>query len=266
MPPSLEEITRRSKILWAGNLETTPSINLMLREKQSWQGIISNNQEYCQSALQLGMLLVRREDDLDGAMTTFARSLPQIDEIIALLDAGNSIREPTLLEMPLHMSVLCGDRTKALKLAALLEPMPVNGGEDWDGNWLEMRTRLFGALIQDDLPKFMRWFPVYARSKKPHLDLYLKAYFELYRAILQRDQPRYDLLILQVSKEFDLRGTDKKARDPWDQYGGGIENNFVVDFMALSVAALAHRHGMTTTLETVYFPQALYQRIITAQG
>jgi hypothetical protein len=180
-----------------------------------------------------------------------------------LLDAGNSIREPGIFDIPLHMSVLCGDMAQAQRLARALEKLPEQSGQ----MCYEYRMRMFAALIQNNGAAFDQWQAAYRASKTFEFDQkYLKLYIDLYAAVRAREANAYTKLCQAIAANFLVRAKDRKAEQAEAHYGGGIENNFVVDFMALSVAAIAHRHGMTTTLDTVYFPQSLFQRILAAQG
>jgi hypothetical protein len=263
MPLSIEEIAVRKsdQSLWTMN--DVIRANIGLREKQNWQRIMMNDTHYCQSALQLGMLLVRREDDLDGAMTTFARSLPQIDEMITLMEAGHVPKEVLDIEIPLYVCVLSGDMTRARKLSHLVLPKT----EQIDSYILGTCTWLLGAVINNDKEMAGRLYSAYNKVEKNVGGKdYITPYMSLCHAIMQNNQEEYTKLMHEIASSWTARAKDKNLEKSHSYYGGGIESNFVLDFMALSVAAIAHRHGMTTTLDTAYFPQSLYQRIIAAQG
>jgi hypothetical protein len=209
------------------------------------------------SALQLGMLNARLDADFSSAMATFSAGALYAPELIALATAKVAL-EADFFEAPIYCCLLASKQREAEDLARSLSAIPVSG----DLSWFELSARLLAAFVLKDEERFDSLIQYSDKVEKNYRQRQLEIYFQMYRAVLARDQALYDRLMQEANDKFKARAKDKQFGDELSEYGGLQENAFVLDFMSLGVASIARRLSLTNSLNSEYFPQTLLEKIV----
>jgi hypothetical protein len=92
----------------------------------------------------------------------------------------------------------------------------------------------------------------------------LSVYFDLWHAVLIRDQPAFDASMLR-REEHHVRWSKQRGEGRLE-FGGGEESKYIIDFMGVGCAILARKRGMTCDTDTMYLPRAMVDRALDSPG
>ena len=258
MTITFEEVASRKRQRLPHSIEQTPKILEIVRAKQDWRNIAFNVHIVSQSVLCLGMLQARVDKDIDAALRTFSAGKVFAQELIQLVEDGDKFPQQTLadieknrevvanFELPIYCSLLLADIDLAIRLAQAQKTFKLTQ----EPGWFELNARLLGAFVLDDKVLFDSLLQSYNRLKLLYGQELLGLYIKLYETVINRDKAQYEALLIKASEDFKLRAKDKKLGDISPEYGSLVENVFVLDFMALGVAALANQRGMNADVDT----------------
>lgn len=252
--PDFETIAARKRQRLNGEMDSTSEIVAILRGRGDGFHAASALDQACIAALNLGMMAMRLDGDPAAALSAFRRGLPFARQLL-VLHAEGLFGTAFEYHAAIHLTLLCKEFEMADALASMtLElPKPKSGQSD-DSH--EAFGRMLAATVLDDAARLEMW-----RGQLPKKLLYWwqcqMVYADLYRAIVERDQEKFDLLMRQRDEAFKSRLTDKKFGDARMEFGGRDENRFVIDFMGLGAAIMAARRGMAVVEDTWSVPMVL---------
>ncbi|WP_047533284.1 hypothetical protein [Methylotenera sp. N17] len=269
MAVSFEEMLNRKRQSLLRQISRTEEIFQTVRAKQDWRNIAFNVRMVSQSALCLGMIQARIDQDFATALRTFSAGKVFALELIQLVEDGDKFPQQTTGDiqknrdltanfgLPIYCSLLSGDINLAIKLAQAQKTFKLTQ----ELEWFELSARLLGAFILDDKSLFNSLLKSYSKLKLLYGQELLDIYIKLYESVINRDKAQYEVLLKKASEDFKLRAKDKKLGDISPEYGSLVENAFVLDFMALGIAVVANQRGMDIDVDTIFFPQKLLQLI-----
>lgn len=84
---------------------------------------------------------------------------------------------------------------------------------------------------------------------------WLTIYLDLYQAVLDRDQARFDELMRDREEGYVARSLNKNAGESRPEFGGGEQSQFVFDFMGVGIAKVACRRGMRCDFDSTFLPK-----------
>jgi hypothetical protein len=82
-------------------------------------------------------------------------------------------------------------------------------------------------------------------------------YFDMWYAILLRDQAAFDLAMVQ-REEHHVRLSKRKGEGRLE-FGGGADSKYIIDFMGVGGAIVARRRGMSCDVDTTFLPRDLVE-------
>ena len=270
MAVSFEEMLVRKRQRLPLRISRAEETFQIVRAKQDWGNYAFNVYLVSQSALCLGMLQARVDQDFSTVLKTFSARKVFAQELIQLVEDGDKFPQQTLadieknrevvanFELSIYCSLLSGDIDLAIRLAQAQKTFKLTQ----EPGWFELKARLLGALVLDDKVLFDSLLQSYNKLKLLYGQEPLDVYIKLYASVINRDKAQYEFILKKASEDFELRAKDKKLDEMLPEYGGGLENPFVLDFMALGVAVLANQRGMETNIDKEFFPQKLFKLIL----
>lgn len=240
-----------------------------LRDEHNWRHIAWNIGSLAEATLRYAMFQVRIDDDLETAFRTLMISNQYSVELAEMIEAGDKFSQNNLAEIqdnwelasdftsPIYCCLLSGNVPLAQRLAQAV--MAIKLPQDPD--WFDVTAHLLSAFVLDNRALFSDLWPIYEKLHLYYGQKILDDYMQLYKAVLRRDTAEYARLLKKVSEEFHLREKDKKLED-FGEYGGPSENAFVLDFMALGIAYVAHLRGMSigAEIDTEFFPLEFFKK------
>lgn len=254
--PDFETIVARTRELFNDEIDNRGEILAELRDRLD--GFLSARalNKGCIAALNLGMMAMRLDGDPAAALSALRRGLPFARQLLELHEDG-LFGTAWHSHAPLHLCLLCEEFEMADALASMTLDLPKpKSGQSDDSH--EAFGRMLAATVLDDAARLELW-----RGQLPKKLLYWwqcqMVYADLYQAIVQREQERFDLLMRQRHEAFKSRLTDKKFGDARMEFGGRDENRFVIDFMGLGAAIMAIKQGMAVVEDTWSVPLALVE-------
>lgn len=273
MVVGFEEMLARKRQSLLRHLSRAEETFEIVRAKQDWRNIAFNVHRVSQSTLCLGMIQARIDQEFTTALKTFSAGKVFALELIQLVEDGDKFPRQTLadieknrevvsnFELPIYCSLLSGDIDLANQLAQAQKIFKLTQ----EPGWFELDARLLGAFVLDDKPLFDSLLQGYSKLKLLYGQELLGVYINLYETVINRDKVQYEALLKKVSEDFKRRAKDKKLDVMSPEYGGRLENPFVLDFMALGIAVLANQRGMGADVDTEFFPQKLFKLIFEEQ-
>lgn len=271
MAISFEEMLKRKRQHLSYSVEQRPQILQIVRAKLDWRSIAYNVSGVSRDLLCLGMLQARIDKDYTSALHSFSAGKVYARELIQLVEDGDKFPQNTLLdiekncdvvnncELPIYCSLISGDIDLTTQLAQAQKTFKLTQ----EPRCYELTARLLGASVLDDKPLFDSLLERYSKLELLEgQDLLFDIYVKLYEAVINRDKVQYETLQKKASEDFKLRAKHKKLQDILPEYGGGRENPFVLDFMALGIAVVANQRGMVADVDTEFFPQKLFKLIL----
>lgn len=269
MPVSFEEMLNRKRQRLLHHLGRAEETFQIVRASKDWKNIAFNVRMVYRSALCLGMMQARIDQDFTAALKTFSLGKVYALELIQLVEDGDKYPQNTSLdieknsdvvsncELPMYCSLLAGDIDLARKLAQAQKTFKLTQ----EPYWFELTARLLGAFVLDDKPLFDSLLQSYSKLKLLYGQELLGVYIKLYETVINRDNVQYENLLKKAAEDFKLRAKDKKLDVMSPEYGGFIENGFVLDFTVLGIAVVANQYGMVADIDTEFFPQKLFKLI-----
>lgn len=218
--------------------------------KENWRALSGVARGACQDALRLAMLEIRFNNDIASAKEKLSRA-KSAGLVLAGIPEGAV--SASRFDLPIYCCLLAHDVSGAERLAnvALL-------GKVTSGNHFDVHAKILSAFVLDDIRLLEEQIRVFDGMAKLYWWRAQRVYFDLYRAVLQKDERLYNQLLNKAISSFGSRATDKDFGDQLGEYGGLEYNQFAIDFMALGIAILAQSKGLEFTgTSNDYFPTAL---------
>jgi hypothetical protein len=244
-------------------LATTPDILSKLYAKKDFRMIGLNVDVIGRALLLRGMIAQRVDHNTAAALADFrlaAGYTAEFDKSLAAIrDLGGAPCVSADLniasfEIPIFACVLAGDWGRSRAVASLTRDALVRDLED---PVKALMTRLLAALILEDEAGFQRLRERYDRAKKSRWWQHFPVYIDMYEAVLKRDSSRYIELAAQADVAFRARARDKQFGTLRPEYGGQEQNDIVLDFMALGIAAVARSRNIALPPDSDIVPYAL---------
>jgi hypothetical protein len=221
-----------------------------LKSKENWKALSGVAKGACQDALQLAMLELRCNDDVVSAKSYFMRARTAG---LALTTIPEGAVVASSFDIPIYCCLLAHDISGATNLAGVALLEKVTPGSHFDAH-----AKILSAFVLDDIELFEENMQVFHDLEKLYWWEKQRVYFDLYRAVLQRDGALYNQLLKNAVAEFKLRATDKDFGEQLGEYGGLEYNQFAIDFMALGIAILAQSKGLACAEPSIeHFPTEL---------
>lgn len=111
---------------------------------------------------------------------------------------------------------------------------------------------MLGAL--DKKTEFLKAYSKFTKLKKGACEQWYAHYVDMLAAIVERDQERFDSLLLEAESQMKNHGTSKK----WGAtvMSGGLEyNSIVYDYQGTAMCCLALIRGMQVNHFSCYYPE-----------
>lgn len=240
-------VASRARMMCEALLERSPKKLVSLEERQDWGAYGSYIHSLCRSALRLAMLDIRQCADVKAAR----ERLRDASEMALKLRHGKPEEiAPCFFDIPIFCCLIHGDYDGANALARLC----VQSSSGKCGSYFDVHAKVLSAFVLQDGDLYDRMVADFRELPSNYWWSKQLVYFDLYAAVMRRDQGALNGLLMASQSEFDKRGTDKKFGDKMPEYGGLLESNFVIDFMALGIAALAFSVGMKVDFDGKFFP------------
>ena len=220
-----------------------------MKERENWKALSRLAKGVARNALQYAMIELRCNKDFTSAKALFERA--RIASI-ALVDIPENVAPASSFDIPMFCSLLAHDvdNTKMLAEVALTEKVI-------PGSHFDVHAKILSAFVLDDFKLAEKWVQEFDGLKKLYWWDKQRIYFDLYKAVLQRDGESFNDLLTKAVTQFKERETDKKFGDQLGEYGGLEYNKFAIDFMAIGIAIIAKSKGMNSSLDNDYFPLKL---------
>ena len=124
--------------------------------------------------------------------------------------------------------------------------------------------RLLGLFVLDRRQAFSALRTQYFCPPKRKLYPFwrwLQIYLDLYQAVLDRDQARFEELMPEREAKYLARSKDEKAGESRPEFGGGMESNFTFDFMGVGIAKIAVQRGMRCDFDATHLPKVVVHSV-----
>lgn len=113
---------------------------------------------------------------------------------------------------------------------------------------------MLGTL--DKKEEFLIAYPKFVAFKKGGGEQWSAHYVDMLEAIVERDQDKFDALLLDAEQQMQSHGTSKKWGD--DVMSGGLEYNAIVyDYQGTAMCCLAKLRGMQVNHFSCYYPEEI---------
>jgi hypothetical protein len=251
---------------FAHELATIPGTLEKLYAKRNYRRVGHLVDTMARVHLQRGMIAARLEGDFQSARTDFSQAAALTLEFERALEGiGQGDAEPVPptffgcldiedFENPLLMCALAHDWPRAEAVARITRDPRVRDLEDPVHS---LMVRMLAALVLDDAAAFAVLKSAYDKRKKSAWMKYFVHYVDMYEAVINRDQARYNELALTADQLYRARARDRKLGDLRPEYGGLRDNEHMLDFMALAIAIVAVKRGMCAGKESDIVPAEL---------
>jgi hypothetical protein len=252
-------------------LETLPGILAHVYAKKDFRRIGYVVESMNRILLQRGMMTARILGDFARARADFARAASltvELDRALELIREGTDTPAPNgasfcldahSLELPVFACLLAEDWTRVEVVARMaLDLHAVDMLEDQVG---VLMTRLLAAFVLDERTVFAALRVPYNRIAKSMWWKYFAHYVDMYESVLERDQARYTDLAASADKFYRARARNRTIGDLRPEYGGLAENERMLDFIALAIAIVAVKRGMSPGKESDIVPSQLISHL-----
>ncbi len=221
-----------------------------LKSKGNWKALSGVAKGACRDALQLAMLELRCNNDAASAKAYLMRASAAG---MALADIPESTVVASSFDIPIYCCLLAHDLSGSEKLASVALVENLTPGSHFDAH-----AKILSAFVLDDIDLFEKHLQDFNSLEQLYWWEKQIVYFDLYKAVLQRDGELFNQLLKNAIAEFKLRATDKDFGEQLGEYGGLEYNQFVIDFMAIGITILAQSKGLSCTMPSIeYFPAVL---------
>lgn len=208
-------------------------------------------------ALEKGMVQSRFQGDTEAAIATFRRGsdavVPALESILPRtqrVSGGAEIRAEIFFN-PFFCGLLAGDWQAVEKVAAMLHGPMFNPDETLHDGLM----RIYSALAREDDQAYQaarEW--TRRKIESPSVTVH-KLHVQIADAVSAGDQAALDGLLAEAIATFPARG---KRRTPGMLYGFGRDDNkIVLDFIAVGLAKIATRRGLSVDADSAVLPRAL---------
>jgi len=240
-------ISSRTRMLCEALLERAPQKLLSLEAKQDWSAYGAYIHSLCRSALRLAMLDIRERTDIKSAKKRL-----RVASEMALKMKCEKPEDiaPCFFDIPVSCCLIHGDLDNAKALARLC----IRSLSARQGSYFDAHAKVLSAFVLQDSDLYDRMVEDFRKLPSNYWWSRQSVYFDLYAAVMRRDQDHFARLLMASQNEFERRGADREFGDKMPEYGGILENDLVVDFMALGVSSVALSVGMTIDFDGKYFP------------
>lgn len=225
----------------------------------SHEQVLYNLKVVACDALCAGMLAIRWEDDLKAGVGYFAQGADITDRFLDFGKRGF----PTSAWLSHHLlycNVLSNRFEQATALAEWTSTIVAPNPRLTDVE-SEAFGRLLALFILDRRDEFItvrqQCFNPPPRKLHPFWQ-WLTVYLDLYQAVLDRDQARFDEL-MQVREGACVKWSKKKAGGSRPEFIGGELSQFVFDFMGVGVAKIARHRGMRCDFDSTFLPKKVVE-------
>lgn len=117
---------------------------------------------------------------------------------------------------------------------------------------------MLGAL--DKKEEFLTAYSTFVAIKKGGGEQWSAHYVDMLAAIVERDQKKFDALLLDAEQQMQSHGTSKKWGD--DVMSGGLEYNAIVyDYQGIAMCNLAKLRGMQVNHYSNYYPNEIIEEV-----
>lgn len=206
-------------------------------------------------ALCAGMLAIKWDKDLKAGIAYFAQGADLHRKFLDFARRGLPAAAWHAHHL-IYCNLLCSRFDAAAELsewaAGFVTPEPHRSDED-----SEAFGRLLGLFVLDHKADFASLRNGYFGPSRP-LSAFWQwqtLYLDLYKAVLDRDQARFDALMQARERVYVARSKDKRLGESSPEFGGGEGSQFVFDFMGVGIAKLARHRGMRCDFEAVFLPK-----------
>lgn len=156
----------------------------------------------------------------------------------------------------LYCSLMAGRFEKAEAVAQWMLQCPVVAEDEADP--ADPLAMLSGLAMLDLRERFLTYrrerYDASWHASHPFFGP-LSVYLDLWQTVLDRDQSEFDK-VMQRREEHCIRLSKQKEEGRLG-FGGGVDSNFIVDFMGIGCAIVARRRGMSCDVDTIYLPRVM---------
>lgn len=247
MERSISIVASRTRMMCEALLERAPQKLLSLEARQDWSAYGAYIHSLCRSALRLAMLDIRECADIKSAKERFRGA----SEVALKLKCEKPEEiAPCFFDIPIFCCLIHGDFDNANALSRLC----IKSLSYKQGSYFDAHAKVLSAFVLQDGDNFENAVKDFRKLPSNYWWDQQAVYFDLYAAVMRRDQVGFNHFLATAHHEFEKRGADRKFGDKMPEYGGLLENDLVVDFMALGVAAVALSVGMKVDFDGKFFP------------
>lgn len=204
-----------------------------------------------------GLLFIRAQPNFVEAKRCFAASAQQ-GIVLADYSFADAPRKDWDFYFSLVGAILACAWHDADRLANEIyeTEVPANGAYV---TWRFAFARMLSSALKDDVSTFektRRYADQNEEKPKRGISWWQRhsCYVEAYEALLKRDASLLERKIIECNQKFDARAKDKDMRDAALEYGGGEENEYVPDHMALTIVMLARKRGIVIEIDSPALP------------
>lgn len=240
-------ISSRTRMMCEALLERAPQKLLSLEAKQDWSAYGAYIHSLCRSALRLAMLDIRERADIKSARE---RLRGASEMALKLKCEKPEDIAPCFFDIPVSCCLIHGDLDNAKALARLC----IRSLSSRQGSCFDAHAKVLSAFVLEDSDLYDRMVEDFRKLPSNYWWSRQSLYFDLYAAVMRRDQAGLNHLLTTAHHEFERRGADRKFGNKMPEYGGPLENDLVVDFMARGVSSVALSVGMSIDFDGKYFP------------
>lgn len=226
----------------------------------SHEQVLYNLKVVARDALCAGMLAIRWENDLKTGVAYFAQGA---DITNRFLDFGRRgfPASAWLSHHLIYCNVLSNRFEQAAALAewtsTIVDPAP---------RLTDVESEAFGRLLalfildrrDDFITLRQQCFNPPPRKLHPFWQ-WLTIYLDLYQAVLDRDQARFDDLMPEREEACVKWSKNKKAGESRTEFVGGEPSQFVFDFMGVGIAKIARLRGMRCDFDSTFLPKKVVE-------
>lgn len=263
---TLDRINRR----FADNLRSNNRLDIGVDKnlaKGRYTSVHSRLSGYVQDNIECSMIVCRHELDfckgihfLQDAQTVVNR-INDLKELLVSLEGIDTSHEPNCLlpvffEYPVYVSLL-NKNINDVKVLFEAYHSPVTK-KDSGFAFAQQFSPLLMAGILGKEEEFFQRYKVFNNLKKDSGEQWFAHYIDMLKAIIERDQPNFDALLLDAEQQMKSHGVSKKWGD--DIMSGGLEYNAIAyDYQGTAMCCLAKMRGMQVNHFSCYYPKEIIE-------
>ncbi len=233
--------------------------------KQEYTGAHSKASQYAEESILMSMVSYRHDNDIDAAKRYLADArlaivkTQELAELVGTMDGLDVSTEPNcllpvFLEYPISVALLNKNINGVSTLYEVYCSDVMAKKRSFPFAQQFARLLMLGAL--DKKTEFREAYTKFSGVKKDKGEQWFAHYVDMLAAIVERDQGRFDSLLLDAEEQMKNHGTSKRWGD--DVMSGGLEyNSIVYDYQGTAMCCLALMRGMQVNHFSCYYPEEI---------